>query len=218
MKTLVIVSHPDINESATQNFLKASFPLDEEVTWHEVVDDIDIEHERQLLIENERIILQFPLYWYTAPAALKKWMDEVLDGDFIFAGQKPLANKEFGIVVSTGISDKQFQAGGNEKFTISEMLKPFEMTANKLQMSYLRPLVINQFEYFTNEQKQALVVDYQCYLQQIDDNFDGRLNWFIKRLKDDGQDLLADTLLAKKNELNDLSWQVKTMREDDGEG
>lgn len=218
MKTLVIVSHPDIDESATQSFLKASFPKDDQVIWHKVKSNLDIQSERQLLLENDRIVFQFPLYWYSAPASLKKWMDDVLDGDFVFAGRYPLADKELGIVVSTGIAEKQFKAGGKEKFSISEMLKPFEMSAQKLRMKYMKPLVISQFEYFAENQKQGLVVKYQQYLQQSKDSFDDKLDWFIKELQKRDQELLAETLQTKKAELNVLSWQVKTMREDDGEG
>ncbi|WP_369404146.1 NAD(P)H-dependent oxidoreductase [Secundilactobacillus oryzae] len=32
---------------------------------------IDVEIEQRLLAENDRIIFQFPLYWYSSPASLK---------------------------------------------------------------------------------------------------------------------------------------------------
>ncbi|MDO1605338.1 NAD(P)H-dependent oxidoreductase [Lactobacillus sp. YT155] len=218
MKTLVIVSHPQIDESGTQNFLKASFPQSDEVAWHELSADFKVDEERQLLLDYQRIIFQFPLYWYSMPALFKKWVDEVFDGDFVFAGETPLANKELGLVVSTGIAQKQFQAGNGEAFTISEMLRPFEMMANKLGMNYLVPLMIYQFEYYTNEQKQGLVVEYQQYLMLKKFTFDDKLQWFIEELNQQEQTLLAESLAAKKVELENLSWQVQVMREDDGEG
>lgn len=218
MKTLVIVSHPKISESATQNFLKASFINDAQLMWHEITENIDVDQERQLLLKYDRIVFQFPLYWYTAPTALRKWFDEVLDGDFVFNGRTPLKNKEFGLVISTGISRQQFQAGGQENVSISEMLKPFEMSAKKLQMEYIRPLMIYQFEYYTDDQKYRLVTEYQRYLMQDKFTFINEIDWFIKELTNREEILLADTLKSKKDELDNLSWQVKTIREDDGEG
>ncbi|MGR3741876.1 NAD(P)H-dependent oxidoreductase [Companilactobacillus sp. DQM5] len=218
MKTLVIVSHPEIKESSTQSFLKASFPNNHNVTYHFIDEIFDKEQDRQLLLENDRIVFQFPLYWYSAPANLKRWIDEVLDGDFAFSGNKPLQDKEFALVISTGIAKKDFSAGSKEKYSISEMLKPFEMMANKLDMKYLAPFIIYQFEYLTDRQKQALVTDYQRYLMQEKFDFDSEIKWFIDELTNKKQDLLAETLKAKQEELNDLTWQVKSMREDDGEG
>ncbi|MEJ1312997.1 NAD(P)H-dependent oxidoreductase [Latilactobacillus sakei] len=67
MKTLVIVSHPEMANSLVQNFLKASaMPFQDEVTWHDLatIQQLDVAAEQALLRDHERIIFQFPLYWY----------------------------------------------------------------------------------------------------------------------------------------------------------
>lgn len=220
MKTLIIVSRPNIEESTVQNFLKASLPADENITWKYLSEDekYDKKLEQEELLNNDRIIFQFPLYWYSAPAALKRWIDEILDGDFAFSGNDVLAGKELGLVVSTGISEKQFQAGGKEQFTFSEMLRPFEMMANKLKMKYLKPLTISQFEYQSENQKMKLLITYQQYLQLRKFDFSSKLDWFVDQSKKRDLDVLSDTLILKKNELENLNWQVKLLRESDGEG
>ncbi|MEJ1294960.1 NAD(P)H-dependent oxidoreductase [Latilactobacillus sakei] len=107
MKTLVIVSHPEMANSLVQNFLKASaMPFQDEVTWHDLatIQQLDVAAEQALLRDHERIIFQFPLYWYVAPASLKTWLDTVLTGEFAFSGRMPLQGKSLGVVVSTGIA------------------------------------------------------------------------------------------------------------------
>jgi putative NADPH-quinone reductase len=39
---------------------------------------IDVKREQELLSLHDRMILQFPLYWYSTPALLKQWFDVVL--------------------------------------------------------------------------------------------------------------------------------------------
>lgn len=232
MKTLVIVSHPEMANSLVQNFLKASAtPFQDEVTWHDLatIQQLDIAAEQALLRNHERIIFQFPLYWYAAPASLKTWLDTVLTGEFAFSGRMPLQGKSLGVVVSTGIAGKHFQAGGSEQATLSEILRPYELVARKLGMTYLPPLAIHQFSYLTETARQLLLVDYQRYLTQTTFNFEQKVAWFEQQLRhrqsaatDSEQQqqlaLLADQLTEQGELLTDLGWQVQLIRQEEGEG
>lgn len=229
MKTLVIVSHPEIENSMVQNFLKASCTGLEEVTWHVLPATLDVAFEQAQLKAHDRIILQFPLYWYAAPASLKNWLDTVLTGDFAFNGIQPLAGKEFGLVVSTGIAAKHFQAGGSEQATMSEILRPYELVARKLGMTYLTPFVIHQLGYWSETAKQLLVVDYQRYLSQHNFTLTDKVAWFQAQLaqrqaatEDEAQQqqlALIEEQLAEQSELlTDLNWQVQMIRQEEGEG
>lgn len=232
MKTLVIVSHPEMANSLVQNFLKASAqPFQDEVTWHDLatIQQLDVAAEQTLLHNHERIIFQFPLYWYAAPASLKTWLDTVLTGEFAFSGRMPLQGKSLGIVVSTGIAGKHFQAGGSEQATLSEILRPYELVARKLGMTYLPPFAIHQFSYLTEAARQVLLVDYQRYLTQPIFNFEQKVAWFEQQLRqrqtvatDSNQRqqlaLLADQLAEQGELLTDLGWQVQLIRQEEGEG
>lgn len=232
MKTLVIVSHPEMANSLVQNFLKASAqPFQDEVTWHDLatIQQLDVAAEQALLRNHERIIFQFPLYWYAAPASLKTWLDTVLTGEFAFSGRKPLQGKSLGIVVSTGIAGKHFQAGGSEQATLSEILRPYELVARKLGMTYLPPFAIHQFSYLTEAARQLLLVDYQRYLTQPIFNFEQKVAWFEQQLRqrqtvatDSNQQqqlaLLVDQLAEQGELLTDLGWQVQLIRQEEGEG
>lgn len=83
MKTLVIVAHPDLNASRVNRRWKEELLKHPgEIELHELYAEypdwqIDVTREQQLLEAHERVILQFPFYWYSYPPLLKKWFDEV---------------------------------------------------------------------------------------------------------------------------------------------
>ena len=187
LKTLVVASHPEINNSQTQQFLLQGAKL-QDVTWHHVEElpEIDVEKEQQLLKDNDRIIFQFPLYWYAAPAGLKKWEDEVLTRNFVYGdGDDNLGDKEFGIVVSTGMPLKAFQRGGSENVTIDEIMAPYFAIADRAKMKILPTFTIAQFQYLDEAKQMQLLIDYQRYLTQTyPDTLANRQEWFEREFTD----------------------------------
>ncbi|CCY12136.1 MULTISPECIES: NAD(P)H-dependent oxidoreductase [environmental samples] len=85
MKTLVVVGHPDLASSVVNKaWVEALRPYEgEQLKIHNLGDVIredgtfDLKSEQRLLEQYDRIVLQFPLYWYMPPAILKLWMDTV---------------------------------------------------------------------------------------------------------------------------------------------
>ncbi|MCF6514680.1 flavodoxin family protein [Lactobacillus sp. S2-2] len=227
MKTLIIISHPEILDSATQSFLKATQKSFDNVTWHSLEVDydndlnkLDIEYEKQLLKENDRIIFQFPLYWYSAPASLKKWQDEVLTRTFTYKEDEGLLKgKELGIVTSIGNSLDHFQAGGFENFSLSEILIPYQALAKRAGMMFMKPLIIDQFIYMNEETKYNLYISYQKYISTKQDmNFTEKTNWLIDQLTnhyDLNNNDIIDQLKINKDDLDDLKMQINLMRQDE---
>lgn len=224
MKTLILVAHPDIENSTTQKFFQTSLVNFDDVTYHPISIPINIEEEQQLLRSNDRIIFQFPLFWYSAPALLKTWQDEVLSTSFI--NSPSLKGKELGIVVTTGSAKKDFGAGNPEKFTISEILRPYEAMANKAMMSYLPPLPVYQFLYMESANQQRLLVAYQQYVTNPNfSHFNGQVSWFKEQLqkKITTQDpertstleTILDTISQNQEELDDLRWNLDQIKKDD---
>ncbi|ETT59992.1 NAD(P)H oxidoreductase [Paenibacillus sp. FSL H8-457] len=84
MKTLVIVAHPGLHEGSRINReLTETVGHHPEVTVHDLYQRypdgiIDIAAEQQLLLRHDRIVFQFPFWWYSSPPLLKHWFDEVL--------------------------------------------------------------------------------------------------------------------------------------------
>ncbi|WP_338025903.1 NAD(P)H-dependent oxidoreductase [Companilactobacillus versmoldensis] len=226
IKTLVVVSHPDIANSQTQQFLKkgAEFMNAE---WHHVEahDKIAIEHERELLQSADRIIFQFPLYWYAAPSGLKQWIDTVMSQNFVYGDQQfHLADKEFGIVVTTGMPEKEFQIGGLENITIDQILAPYRALAHRAKMKVLPYFLVDQFWYKTENQQMQLLIDYQRYLDQPQpDSLTNRQEWFknnlakfVENLSVNDQttgNLIADTFEQQIEQLDQLNDTLKMIKQ-----
>lgn len=190
MNTLVIISHPDLDESGSQQFLLSAVPKNENVTIHHLEGtypdgQIDVFREQELLTQHDRIIFQFPFYWYSSPAMLKHWQDEVLTEGFAY-GQRGsmLAGKECSLVLSIGVKESEYQSGGRERYSISELTKPYQALAAKTEMAYLKPLLIFQFAYMTHEQKLQLYTDYQQALtREKEDRLASKEKWLINQLE-----------------------------------
>ncbi|MGY3723933.1 Putative NADPH-quinone reductase (modulator of drug activity B) [Granulicatella balaenopterae] len=201
MKTLVVISHPTLAESSLQQFLVSAVEAKDSVCvrhLESVLKDSPTGHfdrtsERQAVKRADRIILQFPMYWYSSPAVMKQWMDEVLD----IKWAKQIGSKEVGIVTNMGIKERSYQAGGREQFTLSELLRPFQATVNALGWQYLHAFPIYQFIYLTEKEKQLLLVDYQRYLtQEHFDSFKETEDWFKQELQ-----------FVKKNQNQAIDYQ-----------
>ena len=176
MKTMVVISHPTVHSSVQQFFL-ATVKGEETVTvrhldevWSEKKPHFIRATEEKALVDSEaeRLILQFPMYWYQAPSVMKEWIDTVMSKSALFAKQI----KELGIVVTLGVKEEAFRAGGKEQFTISELLRPFQALANAMGWTYLPIFEVHQFDYKTEEAKQAK--ENHGTLQDTEE-------WFIQR-------------------------------------
>ena len=234
MKTLVLVSHPEYDNSMTEAFLKQCQSDIENVDWV-VLDKVqtnfifDKEQEQQRLAQYDRILFQFPMYWYSAPALMKKYEDDVFTKNFIAHEQEGALNgKEMGIITTLGDPIKDYQVGGREGFSISELLKPYQAIAQRGQMKFLKPFVISQFAYMTDAQKQKLLIDYRSYL--TNDNFDSFTSlqkWYIDQLialkesldedKQARMDILIDYLQSNYGQLDELKWEIDLIKKEDDE-
>ena len=186
-KTLIIMSHPDVTQSSSQQFLLAAVKGEEQIQVRHLESILaaqgskhfDKTLERAFLQEADRIILQFPLYWYQCPSVMKQWMDEVLT---LNLSQKSKMI-EFGIVVTVGAKSDRYTAGGSVGFGIEELLRPYQALANQLGWEYQTPFVIYQFQYLPETQKQQLLVDYLYYLEHGSHSFSEKEQWMLEKLE-----------------------------------
>lgn len=199
MKTLVIISHPELEESGSQQFLVQAVDDLPGVTLHHLEGrypdgKIDVKAEQALLRQYDRILFQFPFYWYSSPPLLKKWQDDVLTEHFAFGyrGNK-LNGKVFGMVLVIGLPEKDYQTGGAEGFSISELTKPYQAMAKKVGMHYVKPLTIFQFPYKTEEEKMDLLIQYRQYLSMENpDSLKSREEWLLKELNQTNLETLPE--------------------------
>ncbi|WP_276353138.1 NAD(P)H-dependent oxidoreductase [Cohnella caldifontis] len=148
MKLMVMVAHPNLETSranaALVKELQRREAADIRLLYREYPDwKIDVEREQRLLLAYDRIVFQFPWYWYSCPALLKKWMEDVLTFGWAYGPEgKALKGKEFMAAITSGGTFNCYQAGGENWFTISEFLKPIQRTFTKCNGVFLPPYVL----------------------------------------------------------------------------
>lgn len=221
MKTLIVVSHPDVAGSNTQQFLKASAEPVPDVTWHQLDDaPLDLEAERQLLLAADRVVFQFPLYWYSAPASLKRWLDQVWVRSVVYDDRGGLLNgKSLGLVVSFSQPEAAYQLGGSEQVSLSTLLAPYAALARKTGMRLLAPLTISQFAYTTESDRFALMSRYQQYLSLAHpERFSEQATWWQAQLEARGATdataaMMAEQLALQQEQLERLQLTVAELKQ-----
>ena len=121
----------------------------EGITFHDLYQaypemDIEVKPEQQLVDDHDIIIFHHPFYWYSAPAILKEWQDLVLQHGWAYGSHgESLKDKMFLQVLTAGGEQKAYCKKGYNRFTIRQLLTPFEQTANLCKMKYLPPFVVH---------------------------------------------------------------------------
>ncbi|BBM85333.1 NAD(P)H-dependent oxidoreductase [Candidatus Uabimicrobium amorphum] len=147
MKILHLVFHPNLSKSRVNKTWKQQIEDSGKVNksrdvYEEYPDFcIDVEKEQADLVAHDRIIVQYPFYWYSVPPLLKKWMDDVLTYNFAYGtkGDK-LMDKELQLMISVGGPSESYMPGGYNSFSIQEFLKPLQQTATLCRMKFLPAL------------------------------------------------------------------------------
>lgn len=175
-KVLIICGHPFLDESHTNsviiNEVKAGLNSVEVRRLDTLYPDyqIDTEAEQAALREADVIVLQFPFYWYSCPALLKKWMDDVMTFNFAYGpeGDK-LKGKDFMLSFTVGGPEESYDPLGYNHFTIEQFLFPFQQTAYLAGMNYRKPVYTHRMVYIPGvynklEEVQARAKDHAARL------------------------------------------------------
>jgi glutathione-regulated potassium-efflux system ancillary protein KefG len=148
-RVLVLFAHPVLERSRVNRRLLATIRGVEGVTIHDLYDayptlGIDVEREQELMAEHDVIVFQHPFYWYSTPAILKEWQDLVLEHGWAYGdGGTKLRGKITFNAITTGGPAIAYRRGGYNRFTVRELLAPYEQTANLCGMRYLGPFVVH---------------------------------------------------------------------------
>lgn len=123
---------------------------------------IDVEQEQQTLRETDLLVVQHPLYWYSAPAMFKQWQDVVLEHGFAFGvGGDAMKGKDFMSMITVGQSKASYCPEGHNRHDIHEILYPYECMANHCGMNYLEPMVMYSSHQQSDEELSEWVETYR---------------------------------------------------------
>lgn len=148
-KILILFAHPLFEKSFANKILVEHIPYSENITFHDLYEtypefDINVKQEQELLNLHDVIIWHHPMYWYSCPPLMKQWIDMVLEYGWAY-GKNGLALQDKIIfqTITTGGNMENYSSEGRDRFTIPELLEPFNQTAKVCKMEYLPPFVIH---------------------------------------------------------------------------
>jgi len=170
-KTLVLLFHPDLRRSKANAALAraaATLPdveiVDMQAIYPGGVDLFrDGEREAARLLTADRLVLQFPLQWYSTPALLKAWQDAVLTRMFYIAYEtegRRLEGTPLKIALTAGNLREAYRAGGRNLFEIDALLAPLKATANRCGLAWSEPFTVFQADKLSPEALDVAADDY----------------------------------------------------------
>ena len=150
MKTSVMVFHPNIARSRINAALMERAQNEPELDL--VVRDmyalypdfhINVEEEQRVADGADRLVFQFPFYWYSAPALMKQWEDEVLSSGWAYGPDARIAGKRMMLAVSTGGLKDTYSVEGKHHAAMSELLLPYRIMAQYLGLEFEEPFIVH---------------------------------------------------------------------------
>lgn len=151
--TQILLFHPDLERSRVNSALaRAAAGL-----HHVAITDMaaiypagvqrerDSEREAGRLLRADGIVLQFPMQWYSTPALMKQWQDVVLTRMAYMHGETEgagLAGKPVMVAATMGAEQATYRPEGRNRFTVVELLRPIQASANRFAMDWRDPFLV----------------------------------------------------------------------------
>jgi glutathione-regulated potassium-efflux system ancillary protein KefG len=148
-RILVLLAHPVLERSRVNRRLAEAARGVDGVFVHDLYEAypamrIDVKREQKLLVEHDVVVFQHPFYWYSTPAILKEWQDLVLEHNWAYGSKgHHLKGKLTLNVISTGGPEAAYDPNGFNRFTIRQLLSPYDQTAHLCGMKFLAPFVVH---------------------------------------------------------------------------
>ncbi|NWE74737.1 NAD(P)H-dependent oxidoreductase [Pseudomonas yamanorum] len=135
----------------------------------------DIQQELDKLLWADLLILNFPIFWFSAPAMLKGWIDRVLVSGVCYGGKRfydqgGLAGKKALVTVTLGGREHMFGEGAIHG-PLEDMLRPIlRGTLAYVGFEVLEPFVAWHVPYISAEARQEFLQSYQRRLERLADD------------------------------------------------
>jgi len=154
-RVLVIVAHPAMEHSRVNRALlrSAKSLLAQDASGHIEVRNlyrlypdylIDVEAEKAALARATLVVWQHPIHWYSMPALMKLWVDDVLTFGWAYGPRgTALQGKDLWLVASTGGPRESYRPDSYNRYFFDAFLPPYEQTAAVCGMRFLPPMLFH---------------------------------------------------------------------------
>ena len=126
-KVLLLYAHPESQDSVANRVLLKPATQLSNVTVHD-------------------LYAHYPDFFIDIPreqALLKEWLDRVLSRGFASGpGGNQLAGKYWRSVITTGEPESAYRYDALNRYPMSDVLRPFELSAGMCRMHWLSPIII----------------------------------------------------------------------------
>ncbi len=148
---LVILAHSDIEASVANARLVEELEGVENVSVRALKSlypdgEIDVYAEQDALLQADKVVFQFPLYWFNCPPILKEYLDMVFSYGFAFEldeygySARALKDKEFMLAVTAGGEEELYNA--KNATSVESCMVPFYETAKFVGMKSVEPFYL----------------------------------------------------------------------------
>ncbi len=157
-KTLVLVFHPNLAQSKANLQLIHKLQQEQSIQQHteyQIIDMyqlypdgiIDVAVETQRLLSCSRLVLQFPVFWYSTPPLLKAWQDAVLTPMYYLSYESQgalLRGLPLLLAATAGNTAEAYSPQGSNRYTLEELFLPLKATAHRCGWVWHSPFVLYQ--------------------------------------------------------------------------
>lgn len=154
MKNILIISgHPNLQQSVSNKVildeLASALPEAEIRKLDELYPDyrINVPAEQAAILRADVIVWQFPFYWYSMPALMKKWLDDVFVHGFAHGSTAKLGGKKLLISFTTGAPKEAYAKDAFMQHDVEDYLASFESTAILCNLELATPTYLNGVSY-----------------------------------------------------------------------
>lgn len=174
-KIAILVFHPLLHKSRVNSALLNAVKGLDGVSFRYMYDlypdyQIDIKKEQEVFLQHDIIVWQHPLYWYSSPSLLKEWLDLVLEHGFAYGkAGRALEGKSVMSAISSGGRRENYGSEDGVKFSIRQLLVPFEQTVNLCRMNYLPPFLSHGTHLLNLQEIRKAAEDYKLVITGLRD-------------------------------------------------
>lgn len=169
MKNVLIVSgHPNLADSIANktilNELNRLLPEAEYVYLDQLYPDfhIDTLREQDRLLKAEIIVFQFPLFWYSAPSLMHRWIEQTFTHGFSHGttGDK-LQGKKLLLSFTSGAPEEMYRYGSVQNYPIEDFLPPYKQMGCLCGLEWCGYVYTGGLSYVNrqDDQKKALMIE-----------------------------------------------------------
>lgn len=144
----VLAAHPNLRDSRVNRRLQAAAGKIAGVDLNDLYSsspdyDFDVPREQARAEAAQLIVLLHPIQWYSMPALMKLWLDDVLTYGWAYGGGTALRGKDLWLVATTGGSEASYHPESYNRYFFDAFLPPYEQTSALCGMRFLPPMLLH---------------------------------------------------------------------------